>query len=805
MKNRITLAIALALLAVANLVSAQDRKAPAYPLITHNPYFSIWSTTDELNNSSTKHWTGADQSLLGLINVDGKIYRFLGKESETYRTVLPASDEKPYTVKYTESKPADGWFEEKFDDAAWKAGAAPIGDNAERAKTIWKSKDIWVRRTFELGKQDINKFLLKLSHDDNIELYLNGEKIYQHVGWTNDFVNILLADKFKDKLNAGRNVIAAHVFSDAGGQWFDVGLLDKEKEKAEVAIEVADQKSVDINATQTIYNFKCGKVDLAVTFTSPLLMNDLGILARPVSYIAYKVKANDGKTHNVKVLFSASTDLAVNRPQQAVKATKYATAQLSILKAGTIEQPILQKKGDDLRIDWGYMYVAAPKTAGATQFITGGKQVADAFRKGSVASTAKQGQSLALNTVLPFGKVGGVAVEKFVELGYDDIYAIQYFKKNLRPWWNTSGKETIEGQLTKAAVDYKAVIAKCQSFNNSMFATAEKSGGKKYADVCVLAYRQSIAGHTLVKSPQGDLLWLSKENFSNGSINTVDITYPSAPLYLIYNPGLLKGMMNGIFYYCESGKFRDQFAPHDIGTYPIANGQTYFLPMPIEETGNMVLMVAAMEKSLGNVNYAKLHWPMITKWVNYLVSIGYDPPNQLTSDDFAGNIAHSANLSAKAINAIAAYAGMAKGMGDEVTFQKYYTIAKQMVPQWMAAGNDGDHYRLAYDQPGTWSQKYNIIWDKLLGLNLFPQSVYDKEVKYYLTKQNTYGLPLDNRQTYTKSDWSIWTAIMAKDEKDFKAIIDPIYKFSQETKSRYPLTDMHQTTRLRSPLRCSSS
>ena len=771
-------------------IMAQEFRAPAYPLITHDPYFSIWSTTDELTASPTKHWTGTNHSLLGMINVDGTVYRFLGDKEKTFLSIAPTSDEINYQVPYTESDPGANWMKASFDDSQWKKGTAPFGNNPSVTKTQWLTKDIWMRRKFTVGKDGLEKLLLKLQHDDNVEVYLNEQLIYAKEDYTNKFIYIPINDAIAKKIKKGENLLAVHVVNMRGGAWLDAGIVQEEKETDTTPI--AKQKTVSINATQTRYEFECGKVELTLTFTSPLLMSDLNLLSRPVSYINAKVKSSDNTDHTVQIYFGASTDIAANSAAQPMKAEKYNSKGLAILKAGTVEQPVLQKKGDDLRIDWGYMYVAVPEAEGVKQSITAGIKNSNIFQPGS--GDINQGKHLTLNTIVSLGKIGGIAKEQLFLIGYDDLFSVQYFQKNLKPWWKENTGITIEQQLSQAAAEYKSVIQKCESFNLQLYTEAVKAGGEKYARLCELAYRQSIAAHKLLKNPEGEILFLSKENYSNGSINTVDITYPSAPLYLIYNPDLLKGMMNGIYYYSESGKWNKPFPAHDLGTYPLANGQTYGEDMPVEECGNMVILTAAIVKVEGKTDFAKKHWKTLSGWAQFLAKEGLDPANQLCTDDFAGHLARNANLSAKAIVALGGYTQMAAALGEKEEAAKYEKLTKEMVVKWMQMANDGDHYALTFDGKGTWSQKYNLVWDKLLGLKLFPAEVYDKEINYYLGKQNKYGLPLDSRKTYTKSDWILWTSVLTDDQKKFESIINPVYNYATETSSRVPLSDWHETT-----------
>jgi len=779
--------------------SATELRAPAYPLITIDPYTSAWSNTDNLYDSPVRHWTGKTHSLIGAIRVNGDTYRFLGQVDMPWKPVVTMANYEPWDAQYTMKEPSAGWEKPGFNDKQWQTGKGAFGTpEMPSLGTRWVTKDIWVRRQFVIPDNlPDNDIYLIYSHDDIFELYLNGKQLVKTAyEWHNNVV--LKIDR--SLLNeGGSNVIAAHCHNRTGGGYVDFGLY-QESEQKDIFAKTAIQKSVSISATQTHYTFSCGPIDLKVQFVSPLLPDDLDLLSRPVNYINYEVISRDGQAHDVQIYFETTPEWAVNDPIQEVQVTKGEAGNVNYIKAGTTEQPILKKSGDDLRIDWGYAYLAANKGESNMMAIGNYFDIKAEFASNGKVTGVKSMTSRpvrempAMVFVENLGKVSSKAASGYVMVGYDDIESIQYFGNNLKGWWTNGGTVSIDDALQSASVDYTKIMNRCAGFDNQLWKETSAAGGKNYADLCVLAFRQSIAAHKLVKDTKGNTLFLSKENNSNGSIGTVDVTYPSAPLYLRYNPELLKGMLNPIFYYSESGKWTKPFAAHDVGTYPLANGQTYGGDMPVEESGNMLILTAAIAVTEGNANYAAQHWEVLTTWANYLLEHGLDPDNQLCTDDFAGHFAHNVNLSAKAIMGIASYGKLAEMLGKRDVAEKYTSEAKQMALEWIKMADDGTHYRLTFDQPGTWSQKYNLVWDKLLDLNIFPKDVAQKEIAYYLTRQNAYGLPLDNRRTYTKSDWIVWTATLADDMETFQKFIDPLHRFVTETPDRVPMSDWYETT-----------
>ena len=771
-----------------------ELRAPAYPLITIDPYTSGWSFSDKLYDSSVKHWTGKDFPLIGAIKVDGKVFRFMGIEEPEFLTVANSRQQGEWTGRYTTTKPGDDWMISSFDDSKWKEGKGAFGtiDSEPTAKTSWDTEFLWVRRVVNIKNNLKGKNVyLQYSNDDGAIIYINGVEVINTGNICNKNAKVKLSDKIVNQLKVGKNTIAGYCHNTGGGGILDFGLL-VDKGNTVLLNNAATQKSVNVQATQTHYVFTCGKIELKLTFSAPLFMDNLNLLSRPVNYISYTIKSTDGNSHKVQLYFEASPLWSLDSPTQESVSKSFESNNMVFLKTGSKAQNVLGKKGDDIRIDWGYFYLAAEK-ANTNYTIGNSRKLKAEFVNGSFKDSEKSGENENSNLALmkTFGKI--IQTSGKIMVGYDDIYSIQYFGKNLRPYWNSSNDQTIVSQFQKANSEYDVLIHKCNTFDNELMSKATQSGGRKYAELCALAYRQAVTAHKLVKAPNGDLLFLSKENFSNGSIGTVDVTYPSAPLFLYYNPELAKGLLNAIFYFSESHKWEKPYPSHDVGTYPLANGQTYGGDMPVEESGNMLILTAAIAVIDGNANYAAKHWDVLTTWAKYLIDKGLDPDNQLCTDDFSGHFAHNTNLSVKAILGVASYGRMAEMLGKKDIADQYTAKAREMAKEWINMANDGDHFRLVFDKQNSWSQKYNLVWDKLLRLNIFPQEVFDKEIAYYLTKQNKFGLPLDNRETYTKTDWIMWTATLSKDKATFGKFIDPIYLFMNETPDRMPLSDWTYT------------
>jgi hypothetical protein len=641
-------------------------RPPAVPLVTVDPNFSIWSTADRLYDDFTRHWTLARQSLVGLVRIDGKCRRFLGKS---------------------------------------------------------RFAEVWRHRGEPSGMR---------------------------------------------------------------------------------------QESVEVSATTSTYLFADLGVELSVRFTTPLLLDDLEVLSRPFSYVEMALRAIDGGEHDVQVYFDATGELCVNHPEQKVEWSRQDLGDgLESQYMGTWTQNVLGTRGDDVRIDWGFVHLIAPDAA---ETRTGrAAELRDHFADGlslggedlehPPRGIAVEDGYPAMAAVFDLGKVGADRLRAAVVLGYDDIAAIDYFHLPLAAYCFREGA-TFEQIAVRAVEEMDELLDRCTAFDLRLEEDAERLGGPEYADIVALAYRQSIAAAKLVADSDGKVLFFSKECFSNGCIATVDVSYPSTPLYLLYNPELVAGMLRPVFHFAASEDWPVGYAPHDVGTYPRANGQVYGIQagrinferqMPVEECGNMLIMTAAYTLIAGDESLAEANWDLLESWAEYLERKGFDPENQLCTDDFAGHLAHNTNLSIKAIVGLACFGELCRLTGRSQKVAHFADLAQELAKRWIHEAGDGDHYRLTFPGKGTWSLKYNLIWDQLFSLDLFPDSVAASEVATYIRRKNRYGTPLDSRADFTKTDWLVWAAALAKGREDFASLVAPIWDFCNETPCRTPFCDWYGT------------
>lgn len=330
--------------------------------------------------------------------------------------------------------------------------------------------------------------------------------------------------------------------------------------------------------------------------------------------------------------------------------------------------------------------------------------------------------------------------------------------------------------------NYAAATSDANALDTQIQDDSVAKAGQDYATITTLAVRQTFGGLTPASGPIQDYIFL-KEISSNSDIQTVDVIFPAHPILLYLNSTLVKLLLDPLYENQEAGKYPNAYAIHDLGTFPNALGYPAGNDeaMPLEECGNMIIMSLAYAQRSGDTAYLTSHWKLLDQWAGFLVDEALIPANQLSTDDFAGTLANQTNLALKGIIALKAMEQIGNLTGNAVT---YGATADDYLTQWKGFGintaANPPHTMLAYNSPDTHGLLYNLYADRLLGLDFVDQDVYDMQSTFYPTVALTYGVALDTRHTWVKSDWEMFAAAIASDStRDL--FISTLVKWINET------------------------
>jgi len=572
-------------------------------------------------------------------------------------------------------------------------------------------------------------------------------------------------------------------------------------------LPLVSQISLALTATRSTYVLAAGGVNLTVSFLSPVDPDDLQRQCVPMSYITVTAAANDGGTHTVSVYMDISGEWAHGDVGQPISWAQQTVGGMVALTCQPSSPTVLGEAGD--QASWGTVVWATDNVAGLTWQIGADTAVRGNATTGSLPNT-NDPAFRAINNRWPvfgfnrsLGTVGPAATAPIVfAVGHVRTPAISYLGASFNAWWSTywaSWQDMLawfRDDLGAAARGAAALDAQVQAWATQ--AVGGGAVGDRYAAICALALRQAFGGTELINF-HGTPWALLKEISSDGNVSTIDVTYPAFPAYLQLSPGYLQMVLAPVFDYVENHPYPKLFAPHDLGSsYPNAAGHldgTGEEDMPVEESANMLIMAGALIQRLPvaqAASYAQAHYRQLRQWAQYLTTALPDPGNQNQTDDFTGFIAHSSNLALKGIVGIAAMSQIAQVAGNAADAASFAATAKSYIATWLTSSQDGQHLRLAYDQPGTWSLKYNGFADRLLDTNLVSPAVQAEEASWYTANAGAFGVLLDPRNDYTKTDWEIWTAGFLQSFPAVRdALITDVFDFANTTGNRVPFSDWY--------------
>lgn len=425
---------------------------------------------------------------------------------------------------------------------------------------------------------------------------------------------------------------------------------------------------------------------------------------------------------------------------------------------------------------------SGPRAAVRAQFANNGKLTGEtpSWESGSVIGISHD--------------LGVVKAESSVTLaiGYVREAAINYLGTPYTGYYQ-SQYSTTAGAVSHFLDDYSAAEKESQSMDAEIASKSTQVSGTNYSAITTLSLRQAFGGIDLViplsTLNKDDLLMFIKEISSDGNVNTVDIIYPSFPIYYAMDPSYIRLLLEPIMRYLASGHWTQAYAIHDIGSnYPNATGHDdqRAEEMPIEESGNLLILAYAYTLATGNSSWVSQYQSIFQGYADYLSKNSINIALQLSTTDAAGPLTNETNLAVKAAVGLKAFGAMFNASNYTDVGAAH---AKWIFEDGLGTDKNRTHFTLQYpNEEASYKVIFNLFPDLLLNLTTFSTDAYNMQSSYYPTIRKTDGVALDNRQWWAKSDWNLWCAAVAGDGTK-KMFVDDVWRYISNGVNRWPFSD----------------
>ncbi|KAF9790927.1 hypothetical protein BJ322DRAFT_417052 [Thelephora terrestris] len=575
----------------------------------------------------------------------------------------------------------------------------------------------------------------------------------------------------------------------------------------------AVQKYMTITPTRTIITLTCGAVDLTATFLSPIEPKDLVNQSIPFSYLSVEVLSNDGNPHHVQLY----TDIDGEWLVPTNLATNDQLIEWETVAGDTVNHRVsLQNQVQFLQVDGrlrdGSIIYSTKQVDGMTYQVGEGGGVRTSFLTNGTLNNTADTQFRAIDDEWPifaFAHDLGVVVTMNTT---SVVYTIGYVRDVLAQLLNIPDVNSLRGPyyITRypdvtdmvAALldDFPNTLARATSFDDELTSDALNiiPQDNDYSGILALSVRQVFGNIELTAGWNGtgydptDIMVFLDDGFTNA----VDTMYAAWPAILYTNPAIGKYLLEPVLAYQANNLLPGLFPIHDLGasTYPNVTGPSSEV-YPVETCGDHLIMALSYTQKTSDNSLITNYQSLYDQFATYLSQNGLYMGSQFSSDSFAGQLANQTNLAVKSIIALQAASEIFQILGDSNKSTQYGNAAASFLEQWqsIALSIDKSHYTLSYRNDPSWGLLYNLYADRLLGFNMFPQSVYDTQTKWYASNMDQFGIRLDSRSSDAKTDWQLWTAATVTDGTLRTNMIKLVSKYASSGINSKPFPDRYSS------------